>query len=134
MTFDHATADAFNSLFEFFGTFFILKSVLRLHRDKMVRGIAWEQVAFWTFWGYCNIYYYWAMESTLSWWAGMLVTLVNTVYVSMLLYYTAEEKRTVVEDEQEIGNGLGEHPDLMQRQTLLRKGSVGLLQVRSIKE
>jgi len=131
MLLDHNLADAFNGLFEFFGTFFILKSIMKLRQDRIVRGIAWQQVAFWTFWGYCNIYYYWAMNSPLSWWAGMLVTIVNTIYVAMLIYFTAEEKRKVDEAESEEGsNGSGPHPDLERLGSLLKVGSVGLLRQR----
>jgi hypothetical protein len=131
MLLDHNLADAFNGLFEFLGTFFILKSIMKLRHDRIVRGIAWQQVAFWTFWGYCNIYYYWAMNSPLSWWAGMLVTIVNTIYVAMLIYFTAEEKRKTEEVvDSEEGGGAVPHPDLEKLQSLLKVGTVGLLQQR----
>lgn len=86
-------ADLFNGAFELGGTYFISRSIRKLHRDKIVRGIAWEQVAFWSIWGYWNIAYYWAAQSPFSWWAGLAVTTANTVYVSMLYYYVRREGR-----------------------------------------
>jgi hypothetical protein len=94
---DPIIADRANSFFEFFGSFFVLKSICKLYSDKLVRGIAWEQVGFWTAWGFWNIYYYWAVGSAWSWWAGVCVTSVNTVYLAMLIYYTLAEERMIDE-------------------------------------
>ena len=93
MILDPIIADHANAFFEALGTFFIGRSVFKVIKDKMVRGIAWEQVAFWTIWGYWNIYYYWAVGSSWSWWAGCGVTVANTIYTSLLIYYTFNEKK-----------------------------------------
>ena len=89
---NHNFADLSNATFEGIGSLFILKSVKRLYRDKLVRGIAWQQVGFWSAWGWWNLYYYWAINSPLSWRAGVLCTSVNTIYLSLLIYYTRQEK------------------------------------------
>lgn len=93
--FDPVIADRLNALFEAGGCLFIGKSIIKLWHDKKVRGFAWEQVAFWSAWGYWNIYYYWAVGSAWSWWAGVLVTIANSIYLAMLIYYVRTEERMV---------------------------------------
>lgn len=84
-------ADTLNALFELFGALFVVLSIRKVYKDKVVRGISWLHCSFFAAWGYWNLYYYMAMNSPLSWWAGILLALTNTVYVVMLIYYTKRE-------------------------------------------
>lgn len=85
--------DKLNGVFELLGGLFIMLSCIRLHRDKKVRGVSFVHIAYFTLWGYWNIEYY----SNLSQWVSLIgsltVTLVNTVWLGMLLYYLRKEKR-----------------------------------------
>jgi len=85
--------DKLNGVFELLGGLFIMLSCIRLHRDKKVRGVSFIHIAYFTLWGYWNIEYY----SNLSQWVSLIgsltVTLVNTVWLGMLLYYLRKEKR-----------------------------------------
>lgn len=92
----HQFADALNACFELAGAFFICFSIRKLWFDKKVRGISWIHVAFFAAWGWWNIIYYWAVNSPLSWWAGIAVTLVNTGYLAMLIYYTRTEDKELL--------------------------------------
>lgn len=93
MTMVEIIADRGNAVLEALGGFFILISICKLHHDKRVRGISWVHVAFFAVWGWWNIYYYWAMGSNFSWWAGLGVTFANSAYLWMLIYYTKLEAR-----------------------------------------
>ena len=79
--------DLVNCIFEAFGGFFIGLSVLKLHRDKQVRGVALPYVLFYTSWGYWNLYYYPSLGQWASFWGGFGVVAVNTVWFAQILYY-----------------------------------------------
>ena len=79
--------DLTNAIFEGGMAFAIMPSVLKLYRDKLVRGIHWFHIAFPTAWGFWNLYYYPWLGQHASFWAGLAVVSVNVVYLSMMLYY-----------------------------------------------
>ena len=87
-------ADATNGLLELAGGFFILLSVLKLAKDKLVRGVSWVHVSFFTVWGVWNLYYYPSLDQWLSFAGGVFIVSANTVWVAMLAYYTLTEDRT----------------------------------------
>jgi len=58
-----------------------------------VRGVSFVHVAYFTLWGYWNIHYYPHLEQWISFAGSLAVTLVNTVWLGMLLYYLQKEKR-----------------------------------------
>lgn len=81
-------ADVINGLFESLGGLFILLSVIRLHREKRVRGVSPWHAAFFTAWGWWNLYYY---PSLGQWWSfagGVLIVMVNSIWLGQLVYYT----------------------------------------------
>jgi hypothetical protein len=84
--------DLINGLFESTGAFFILLSVLKLHRDKKVRGVHWLHTSFFAAWGYWNLYYYPHLGQWFSFWGGIGITVTNTVWVLQLIYYTRSER------------------------------------------
>lgn len=86
------TPDKINGTFELLGSVFIMLSIWKLYRDKLVRGISWWHVGFFSAWGYWNIYYYSSLDQWWSWSAGILLAFTNTAYLIMLLYYTKKEK------------------------------------------
>lgn len=85
-------ADRGNALLEALGGFFILSSVMKLYRDKLVRGVSFVHIGFFTAWGWWNLFYYWAMASSFSWYASIGVTAVNSLYFAMLIYYVRKER------------------------------------------
>ena len=79
--------DAVNGAFELIGAPFIALSILKLVREKEVHGVSWVHVGYFTLWGYWNLYYYPFLE---QWWSlcGTIgVTLVNTIWLILLIYY-----------------------------------------------
>ena len=79
--------DLINGIFEFFGAPFIFLSVLRLHKDKCVRGVSWLHAGFFASWGYWNLFYYPHLDQWLSFWGGLALVMVNTVWLGQLIYY-----------------------------------------------
>lgn len=74
-------------LCEFIGSCALLKNVLKLHVDKMVRGYHWSATAFFMGWGYWNIYYY---PSVGDWWSftgGLFVVSINTFWLAQMMVY-----------------------------------------------
>lgn len=84
--------DFINGMFECAGGFAILLSVIKLHFDKLVRGVSWPHILFFTFWGFWNIYYYPHLDQMYSLIGGIFIVIVNTIWVSQILYYNWKEK------------------------------------------
>lgn len=85
-------ADAVNACFEALAGLFIGLSVLRLHRDKLVRGVSPVAVGFFALWGCWNLYYYPSLGQWSSFAGGVLVVIANTVWVAQIVYYLLREK------------------------------------------
>ncbi len=86
-------ADNFNGLFEMTGGIFITLSVIRLYKDKKVRGVSMVATTFFMTWGWWNLYYYPAIK---QWWSAAgagFVALVNTIWLCQMIYYTRKEKQ-----------------------------------------
>lgn len=79
--------DYINGLFEFCGGFFILMSILKLAKDKMVRGIHWVHCAFFAAWGFWNLYYYPHLGQMASFIGGIMVVTANTYWLGQIWYY-----------------------------------------------
>ena len=86
-------ADLTNGTFEFAGACFIFLSVLKVHRDKIVRGVSWLHVSFFTFWGAWNLFYYPHLDQWFSFTGGLFITTVNTVWVGQLVYWSWKERQ-----------------------------------------
>lgn len=83
--------DAINAFFESIGCFFIATSIVKLHKQKIVRGVSWLHAGFFATWGYWNIFYYPHLDQWLSFAGGMGITIANTIWLSQLIYYTRKE-------------------------------------------
>lgn len=79
--------DFINGAFETAGGFFILLSVIKLHREKMVRGVSWLHAGFFATWGYWNLFFYPHLDQWLSFWGGLFLVAVNTWWLGQLVYY-----------------------------------------------
>lgn len=87
-------ADATNAAFELAGGFFVLLSVIKTHRDKVVRGVSWPTTVFFMSWGYWNLYFYPSLGQWLSFAGGVLLVAVNTVWVVQIAWYMRREKQS----------------------------------------
>ena len=85
--------DIVNGTFESSGSFFILLSIIKLWKDKRVRGVSWVHAGFFSAWGYWNLFYYPHLGQWFSFVGGILIVLTNTFWLGQLIYYTREEIR-----------------------------------------
>jgi len=79
--------DLINGLFECCGGFFIALSVRKLHRDKKVKGVSWVHAAFFSAWGYWNLFYYPHLGQWLSFAGGVFLVAVNTLWLCQMWYW-----------------------------------------------
>ncbi len=86
-------ADMINGTLEFAGGLFILLSVVKLHRDKIVRGVSLVHASFFSVWGYWNLFYYPHLDQWMSFAGGVFIVATNTVWIIQLLYWTDVERR-----------------------------------------
>ena len=82
------SADSMNGLFEFAGGFMLLLNVFRIHRDKAASGFHPSTAAFFTAWGYWNLYYYPSLGQWFSFACGVFLVTVNTIWLSQIYYYS----------------------------------------------
>jgi hypothetical protein len=83
-----AKIDKINGGFEFVGGFFIILHILQVVHDQSVAGVNIYAVAFFTLWGYWNLYYYKSIKQRWSLVASYFITAMNTVWVLLLLHYS----------------------------------------------
>lgn len=81
------TPDIINAIFEMFGGIFIGFSVHRLWIDKVVRGVSWINVAFFASWGFWNLYFYPSLDQLWSFYGGIGVVTMNTIWLVQMIYY-----------------------------------------------
>lgn len=81
-------ADAINGTFEGGGSLLVLLNVYRLWKDKKVMGVSMIPAAFWTLWGYWNLYYYPHLNQWWSFTGGLGVVFGNSAWLALALYYT----------------------------------------------
>jgi len=80
-------ADFVNGSFEACGGLFILLSILQVLKDKAVHGVNWIHPAFFSAWGFWNLYYYPSLGQWISFWGGVGVVTMNTIWVVLLIKY-----------------------------------------------
>ena len=85
-------ADTINGAFEFGGAFAIWFSVRNLYRAKLVRGVSWPHVAFFSTWGYWNLAYYPSLDQWLSFAGGLALVTMNTIWLIQIAYYLVKER------------------------------------------
>lgn len=79
--------DLINGLYEALGGVMIMFSVWRVLKDKRVAGVSLVPIAFFTSWGFWNLYYYPSLGQWLSFAGGVSVVSVNVVWLTLMAYY-----------------------------------------------
>ena len=75
------TPDLINGMFEFGGAIINWMNVRQIFKDKKVRGVHWSPFVFFTGWGMWNLYYYPHLDQWVSLSAGIILMLVNSVFL-----------------------------------------------------
>lgn len=84
--------DKINGLFELLGGVFVLMNVLKLYRDKKVRGVSSIAMVYFTLWGYWNIHYYPHLDQWFSFAGGLTIVAMNTLWIILMIYYLRRER------------------------------------------
>ena len=79
--------DAVNGAFELSGCLFISLSISKLWRERSASGVHWGHVAFFSAWGFWNLYYYPSLGQLLSTVGAVGVLGANLVYLIMCIRY-----------------------------------------------
>jgi len=90
------TQDLINAGFECSAGILLWMNVIKLYKDKVLRGVAITPTLVFTLWGYWNLYYYPHLNQTLSFLAGILVTIANTTWVVLAIHYYKKGKNNAV--------------------------------------
>lgn len=91
----HSWPDIVNGIFELLGAPFTLLSILRLHKDKSVKGVSWIPIAFFSSWGFWNLFYYPCLGQWYSFFGGLTLVLTNTFWLCQMVYYLRKEKKSI---------------------------------------
>lgn len=79
--------DLINGLFEFSGGLFILRNIVTLLKDKQVKGVSILSTFYFCSWGAYNLFFYPHLNQWLSFTGSIFITIVNLIYVSLMIYY-----------------------------------------------
>lgn len=79
--------DLINGTFETLAGLFVLNHCRVLMDHRETRGVSIASTAFFTLWGYWNVFYYPALGQTASFIGGVVVVVANTLYVLLMLHY-----------------------------------------------
>ena len=90
--------DIVNGSFELLGSPFILLSIIKLHKEKMVQGVSWIHTGFFALWGVWNLFYYPHLNQWFSFIGGIAIVIANTAWLVQLIYYS----RNIKENKQLI--------------------------------
>ena len=87
--------DIINGCFETLGAPFIILNVVKLYKQKLVRGVSLWHPVFFGSWSLWNLYYYPYLGQWFSFLGGILITISTATWLAMLLYYTQKEKNNL---------------------------------------
>jgi hypothetical protein len=79
--------DLINGLFELFGAVSIWMNVWTILHHKQTRGVSKFSTAFFTTWGFWNLYYYPFLGQWMSFAGGMAIVSGNAVWLSLMWKY-----------------------------------------------
>lgn len=81
------TNDIINGLFELLGGFLLALNIIELIKHKELKGIHWGPTVFFTVWGLWNLYYYPSLDQWFSFLGGLVITIINTIWLLLVIYY-----------------------------------------------
>lgn len=63
-------------------------NVMAVRRSRSISGVHWLPTAYFTGWGLYNLWFYAALNLPTAWWAGLAITVVNSVWLGHVAYYS----------------------------------------------
>lgn len=84
--------DQINSFFISVASIFYFLNLLKLYKDKDVKGISILSIIFFSTWNFWTLYFFWDTEYSLTKNAYIAVAASNILYLSLLFYYKVLDK------------------------------------------
>jgi len=85
--------DFINSSFMFLSSFVNCLNIIKIIKDKTVQGVDWRATVFFVLWGVWDFYYFPTLNQWWSFIGSFAMTIVNLVWLSLVLYYSYFKKR-----------------------------------------
>lgn len=79
--------DLITSLFQICAIIFQLDNIVKLYRDKDIKGVSLYIFILYTIWAVWNLYYYMILQQSLSFIIGIFTVIVNLIWISLAVYY-----------------------------------------------
>jgi hypothetical protein len=79
-------SDWVNSLFCLGGAVFILFSILKVRRDKQIKGISWAHVIFFHAWGWWNLFFFAMIGEKFAFACAVVLVVTEAVWINELLH------------------------------------------------
>jgi len=79
--------DLINGSFELLGATLLAVNVVRIMQDKIIRGVSWLPVGFFTAWGFWNLHYYPSLDQWCSFVGGCCIVTMNLAWLILVFYY-----------------------------------------------
>lgn len=79
--------DLINGLFEMVGAVFLSINVYKIWQDKVLRGVHWTPTVFFSVWGFWNLFYYPSLDQWFSFFGGICIVTVNSIWLYLIFYY-----------------------------------------------
>lgn len=89
---EQSVFDLVNGVYESCGGFFVALSVAKLHKEKLVRGVSWYGIAFFSSWGIWNLFFYPHLGQWMSFGGGVALCAVNCVWLGQVIFYNWRER------------------------------------------
>jgi hypothetical protein len=70
------------------GSVAVLTSIIKLAKDRQVKGVSWLHVLFFTCWGWWNAYYFSWLGQWAAFTGGLLLVTLNTIWLGQLIYWS----------------------------------------------
>lgn len=93
-----SVADLVNGAYELLGGVMLFHNCWTLYRSKRVEGVSVLTVAFFTSWGFWNLFYYPSLAQWASFTGGLAIVSANVLWVAMALHYRRKQKAAEASD------------------------------------
>ena len=83
--------DMFNALVGIGGSMFLWMNVVSLYKERVVKGVHWGSVAYFSLVGFWNLFYYSNLSQWWSMFAGISSVVANIVWLGMALTFRIQK-------------------------------------------
>jgi hypothetical protein len=80
-------SEAIYAAFTFTAASLVWTHIVKLHREKKVRGVHWAPLVFTWCWATYAIYFYWVYKMPWTWTANLMMWLSYTIWTAMVFRY-----------------------------------------------